>query len=358
MNVIVPVAGLGSRMRPLTLTRPKPLLHVAGAHLLDHALAPVRAALGAEVDSWVFVVDRFGGDVETFVRDELKLDAVFVRQSEPRGQAHAIAQAGDWLDGPVLIVFPDMVYDADLERLRSLSETDGTLFAAEVDDPQRFGVVTTDSRGHAKRLIEKPVEPVSRRAVVGLYHVADGARLGEALDRTIASGQQSKGEFYLASALQMMIDEGARFQVLPVRRWLDCGTLEDLQSANTVLLSEIAHSVPAGSVIDAEVRPPVHVAEGARIVGGVIGPGCFIGPGSLVEHSRLGPSVSVESTAQISRSTVSNSLLHTGVVVSDTTLSDSLVGSNVVLAGVDVRVVLGDECLVSADPAVSVSVAP
>lgn len=235
MNIILPVAGLGLRMRPHTLHRPKALLHVAGDTVLGHVLDDLAAAITA--DRWVFVVGHLGAQVEAWVRARYPFEARFVTQPQPRGQADAIALAREHLAGPVLIVFAaDTVFDIDLAGLADqTADVDGAVHLMPVDDPRRFGVAVLDAAGHVARFVEKPATPVSDLAVVGVYFVRDGAWLAHAIDRLVAERPPTAGEHYLADALQIMVDEGARLAARPVRAWVDCGTVPATLAAQRYL---------------------------------------------------------------------------------------------------------------------------
>jgi len=257
MRVILPVAGVGSRMRPLTDKTPKALIPVGGETLLGRALRPLARLRPRDV---VLVVGHLGDQIEAWARDVRDLPIRIVRQDRPLGQSHAIAQASEYLEGPILILFCDTLHDADLPSLFRLADhveaggargartalahddtganasgrpaksppPDGVLHVHPVDDPSRFGVAVIDSEGRVVRLVEKPEQATSDLAVVGVYYVRDGAALREAIATRLERGLPDGGEHYLADALQAMIDGGARFEARRVDTWLDCGTLADL----------------------------------------------------------------------------------------------------------------------------------
>mgnify|MGYP001108084675 CR=1 FL=1 len=190
VNVIIPAAGLGTRLRPHTHHRPKPLVTVAGDTVLGHVMNKL---LGLEVDNLVFIVGHLGEQLQTYATERYAgLRMHFVRQEALLGQAHALALAGEWLDGPVLIVFVDTLFDADLSGLTRIT-SDGVVFTHPVEDPSRFGVVTLGEGGVITRFVEKPTEPISNLAVVGLYYVRDGAGLRTAIARLIAEERRPAG---------------------------------------------------------------------------------------------------------------------------------------------------------------------
>jgi glucose-1-phosphate thymidylyltransferase len=317
MNVIIPVGGLGTRLRPFTWSRPKPLVSVAGKPLLSHVLDSLNEMT---IDRVVFVTGFLGEQIEDFVRSTFDFDAVFVRQDEPLGQSHAIIQARGHITGPTTIVFPDMIFDADLEQLESLP-SDGAIFVKEVDDPRRFGVVKLEDH-RVTAFIEKPETHVSNLAIMGIYYVKEIRKLFSAIDRQMNNGVQTKGEFFLADALQMMIDEGAEFTTIPASVWEDCGTIKALLDANRFLLSQA--SAPAqipGSVIN----PPVYIAPTAKVSNSVIGPNTSIGDGVTVEDA-----------------IVRDSIVDSGATIESTVLVSSIVGRNAVVRGEPMRVNVGD----------------
>lgn len=243
LSVVVPAAGAGRRMRPLGDARPKPLLEVAGAAMIDHALAPLR---GVPFDEAVFVVPPDDRGLRAHVLARGPSPARFVVQPEPLGQADAVARACAGVAGPVLVLLPDTIHDVDLGALARLdlgAAPDGILHVRRVDDPARFGVAVIED-GRVARLVEKPKDPVSDLAVVGVYWLRDAPALERAC-RAAAPG--AGGETYLAAALQVLIDGGARLEARPVATWLDCGTPEDLRATDRALRAGAVSGAAAGS---------------------------------------------------------------------------------------------------------------
>lgn len=246
MKVILPVAGRGERLRPVTDSVPKALVEVDGVPLLGHALAPVMALPAGAVEEIILVVGHLGDAIEPWYRQRYRLPLHVAHQAELNGQAGAIAQVADRLTGPLLILFCDTLHDADIGALARLGHSpdapDGVLHVKPVDDPRRFGVAVLDWEGYVKQLVEKPRNPISDLGVVGVYWIKDGARLARAItaliERDGPTHGEHYGEHYLADALQLMIDDGARFEARRVSRWLDCGTLQDLQNCERELIAE------------------------------------------------------------------------------------------------------------------------
>ncbi|MEX1158349.1 MAG: sugar phosphate nucleotidyltransferase [Thermomicrobiales bacterium] len=317
MNVIIPVGGLGTRLRPFTWSRPKPLVSVAGKPLLSHVLDSLQSLT---IDRIVFVTGFLGEQIEDFVRTNFDFDAVFVRQDEPLGQSHAIIQARGHVTGPTMIVFPDMIFEADLPQLESLT-SDGAIFVKEVDDPRRFGVVEL-AGDRVTAFTEKPEQPESNLAIMGIYYVKEIRQLFSAIDRQMGEDNRTQGEYFLADALQTLIDDGAEFTTIPASVWEDCGTIKALLSANRYLLSQLDDTVEIpGSVI----IPPVYIAPTAIVRRSVIGP-----------HTSIGDGVTVEDAI------VRDSIVDSGATIESTVLVSSIVGRNALVRGEPLRVNVGD----------------
>ncbi len=339
MKVLIPAAGLGTRLRPHTYHRPKPLLHVAGSTVLGHVLDRLR---GLPVDEMIFIVGHLGDQLEAHARSQVTVPLRFVTQSELKGQAHAISLAAPWLIGPLLIVFVDTIFEADLSGLEAL-DGDGVIFVSPVEDPRRFGVVTVDANGWITEFVEKSPQPKSNLAIAGLYYLRDGAWLARAVARLLQLGIQTKGEYYLADALQLMVGEGARFLTRRLTVWEDCGTREALLCANRYLLGRLVAGEAQGATLESvALRPPVHVAAGARIRGSVIGPYVHIGKDCTVESSVIGPYVSLAEGVSVTDSVIGNSILDAGSTVAGARLEDSLVGATASVRGAAAHLNIGD----------------
>jgi glucose-1-phosphate thymidylyltransferase len=326
VKVVIPVAGLGTRLRPHTYSKPKPLVHVAGKPVLGHILDQLRTLAVEEI---IFITGYLGYQIEEYVRANYDFPVRFVEQTELRGQAHALHLAADAIDRPVMIIFVDTIIKADLAALEATTE-DGVLFVREVEDPRRFGVaVLTD--GYVSRLVEKPKQPVSRLAVVGVYYLRNWQLLREALQEVIDRDLQTAGEYYLADALQVMIDHGARLRANPVEVWEDCGTLEALLQTNRYLLGN-GFSQEDTPTVNSILIPPVYVARSAR-----------------VENSILGPYASIADNAVVIGSIVRDSIVSDGARIVDGSLTGSLIGSNASVTGRTARLNVGDQSQVEVE---------
>ena len=327
LQVVVPLAGLGTRLRPHTHVRPKPLLSVAGKPILGYI---VDQLAGVDVEEVIFITGHLGDQIEQWAAEHCPYPSRFVEQRELRGQAHAISLVGDLLDRPTLIIFADTIFEADLTRLGE-GDYDGQLFVQEVEDPRRFGIAVIAQQGHIARLVEKPKEPVGNLAVVGIYYVRDPRALMRAIDQIIARDQQIGGEFYLADALQAMIDAGARFGVTIAPVWADCGTVEALLSTNRFLLANGHDRTPKAGP-GCAIIPPVNVD-----------------PSAVIERSVVGPNVSIAAGVTIVDSLVADSIVNDGARIENASLINSLVGSRAVVLGHRARVNVGDDSEVSVE---------
>ena len=320
MHVIIPVGGLGTRLRPHTWSKPKPLVTVAGKPILGHVLDHL---LSLPLETVVFITGFLGEQIEEYVREHYDLNVRFVEQPEPLGQSHAILQAKGLVEGPTLIVFPDLIFEADLATLAECN-ADGAIFVKEVEDPRRFGVVVFED-GRITRLVEKPQTPVSRLAVVGIYYLREIQDLFQAIEEQIARDLKKGNEFYLADALQLMIDAGRRFVWLPVSVWEDCGTVEALLATNRYLLSRQQQSVTTNVQANAVIIPPV-----------------VIDPTATVEHSVIGPYVSIGPKANVSHAIITDSIIDEGARITMATLTRSIVGRWADVQGDFMQVNVGD----------------
>ncbi len=323
MKAIIPAAGVGTRLRPHTYTLPKALLFVAGKPIISHILDDV-IALGPS--SVVLIVGYHGGLIEQYVKakyPDLKVD--FVTQAERRGIAHAIDMTKDVANTgeELLIVLGDTIIKSDLGKITSVEHN--ALGVREVEDPRRFGVAETDGT-RITNLVEKPAEPKSNLALVGLYWLQNSKPLFDAIRHIIDNDITTKGEYQITDALQLMIKNGAQFETFGIDDWFDCGKPEAMLETNRKLLEDKGEAAQVdGSVI----IPPVSISPDAEIVGSVIG-----------------PYVSVAEGAKVHNSVVRDSVLAEGCTVANAVLESSLVGPNAVVRGQRRTVDVGDSSII------------
>jgi glucose-1-phosphate thymidylyltransferase len=303
MKVIIPLAGFGTRLRPHTYTKPKPLVNVAGKPVLGHILDKLS---GLDIEEAIFIVGYLGERIEEYVRHNYDFRACYIEQKELKGQAHAISLAKGCGKGPVLTIFVDTIFEADLAAL-DLLESDGVIYVKEVTDPRRFGVVTLEN-GYISRFVEKPSSDISNLAVIGVYYLKDSLALFDAIDELIARDIQTKGEYFLADALQIMVGRGAKLEAWTVDVWEDCGTPESVLHTNRYLLDHGHDNGRSVQLSDSLVIHPVHIDPSATIVNSIVGPYVTIARGCSVHHSIIRDSI-IDEEAHIADSTIHKSLI-------------------------------------------------
>ena len=299
MKAVVPLAGKGTRLRPLTLSTPKPLLKVAGKAVLSFILDDL-VELG--VEEMVFIVGYLRDTVEAWISEQYPdLRAHYVLQEVQDGTAGAVALAEPYIDEEVLIVFADAVIEVDYGLIQDLDPGyGGVIWAMEVEDYQRYGVIVTDDAGNMARIVEKPSEPISKLANIGLYYIRDHALLFDGIRHTMSSDPGKAGEFYLTDAFQYMVDQGSRILPAPVEGWWDAGKPETLLETNEHLLRTGRGGVdPAATVEGAQIQEPVRIEAGAVVRGGRIGPNVTLESGVSafhceLEHTVVGPNAKLE----------------------------------------------------------------
>ncbi|MFQ5690614.1 MAG: sugar phosphate nucleotidyltransferase [Gemmatimonadota bacterium] len=327
MQAIIPLAGKGTRVRPHTHSRPKPLLRVANRPVLSHVVGKLEEV---GVDEVVCITGHLGDQIRTYLESEHPdLKARYVEQVSQLGTADAIRLAEPFVEGPVLIVFVDTLFEADFDVIRRRPEDDGIIWAKEVEDYRRYGVIVTDGEGYMTRIVEKPDRPISRLANIGVYYIRDHRHLFEGI-HAVMERDPHLGEYFLTDAFQYMIERGARLYTAQVGGWWDCGKPETLLETNRALLEMGLDRLPepaAGS----DVR--------------LSGPVC-IGDGVVLEDVELGPNVSVADGAVVARSRLRDCIVGAGARLEGCDLHDSLVGDEATLLGVEGRVNVGDHSIV------------
>ncbi|MEO0180536.1 MAG: sugar phosphate nucleotidyltransferase [candidate division WOR-3 bacterium] len=321
MHIIIPVAGKGTRLYPLTHTTPKPLIPVAGKPILGHMLErlvpldPERITLVVNPGTQ----DPIKGYAES-VAPSLVDCAV---QETPLGIAHAVMTGGIG-PGPSLIILGDTIIDAPL----AFWIREGDFMGVKpVDDPRRFGVVELDPDGRIVSAVEKPDEPKSNLALVGLYYLSDGAALKDAIERLIASETKTKNEYQITDAINLMLSAGWRPLAREIEEWFDCGKISTLLESNALLLEKYPPKAP--DLPGVEIVPPVSLHPTATIKGG-----------------RIGPHVTVMENANLEDCIISSSILSSSARLFNCQLRDSVIGRNAVVKGFSGSLCLGDDSVV------------
>ena len=318
MKVVLPMAGLGTRLRPHTYSKAKPLLPVAGKPVLAHLLDRLQ---GLDVEEYIFIVGHLAEQIEEYVEANYDFPARYVLQAEPLGQAHALHLAREHIDSPFLMIFVDTIFEADLTPIDEVA-SDGLVFVKEVDDPRRFGIALLEG-DRIVRFIEKPEEPVSNLALVGMYYVVNWSLLMGCVETLLKEGIQTKGEYYIADAFQLMVDRGAKLEVVTVDEWQDCGKPETLLATNRYLLEKGGpQEVEAENSV---IIPPVCIAESVTIRGSIVGPYVSAAEGCVIVNS-----------------IIRDSIIDEEAYVEGAILKGSLIGAHVQVRGKARRLDVGD----------------
>jgi glucose-1-phosphate thymidylyltransferase len=325
MKVIIPLAGKGTRLRPHTHVTPKPMLKVAGKPVMAYILEDLQK-LG-NVEQIIYITGHLKEKVEDYARS-FPFDSVFIEQVEQNGTATAVALAREYVDQPVLIIFVDTIFETDLSVIKT-TDADGIIWTKEVEDYQRFGVVVTDAEGNMTQIVEKPRDPISKRANIGLYYIKNWKLLFEGIEH-VQQQPTKLGEYFLTDAFQYMIDHGAKLKVIDVAGWYDAGKLDTLLETNRTMLEKGRARRPAAND-GSTIIDPVYIEDDVTLTGSTIGPNVAIGKGSVVEGSVLRDTIIGEQAR-----------------VTASRLNDSLIGDSTVVAGVSGSVTLGDHSEVKA----------
>jgi glucose-1-phosphate thymidylyltransferase len=328
MKIIIPMAGRGSRLRPHTLTVPKPLIPVAGKPIVQRLVEDLAKSYGGPIDEIAFIIGDFGAQVE---KDLLAIAATLgakgsiYHQREPLGTAHAILCAADSLEGNAIVAFADTLFRTDF---KIDTAQDGIIWVQEVEDPSAYGVVKLDAQGTITDFIEKPDTPVSNLAIVGIYYFRDAGYLRSEMQYLLDNNIKEKGEYQLTNALENMKRKGYAFKTGLIEEWLDCGNKEAVVHSNQRVLefNKDTNMVAASAVIENST---------------ILQP-CFIGENAVVKNSVIGPYVSIGAGTKINTSVIHNSIIQNNSKISDVVLKDSMIGNLVELSGTPSDINIGD----------------
>jgi glucose-1-phosphate thymidylyltransferase len=324
MKVVIPVAGMGTRLQPHTFSTPKSLMHVAGKPILGHILDLVKSI---DIEEVIFVTGPMGDKIRAFVKSNYSFPTRFVDQKEPLGLGHAIYCASRYFGhSPVLIILGDTILDFDITKF--IRSKNSVLGVKRIDaNARQFGIAFTAKNGMVKKLIEKP-DVESGLAVVGIYLIKDGVVLARTLDTMVSNGKKKANEYQLTDALQLMIDNGNPFSTSMIDGWFDCGGVKALLATNRYLL-------PRNSSTPKEIHKNNIIIEPVNIH-----------PTCEIFQSIIGPYVTIAQGARVTKCQITESIIESNATVSECVLENSIIGANGVLKGKKINLNIGDSSFV------------
>ncbi len=328
MKIIVPMAGRGSRLRPHTLTVPKPLVPVAGKPIVQRLVEDIAAVCEESIEEIGFVIGDFGKEVEAHlleVADSLGAKGHIFYQEEALGTAHAILCAKEIMDGKTIVAFADTLFRADFKLD---DDQDGIIWVQQVDDPSAFGVVKIDQDNYITDFVEKPSEFVSDLAIIGIYYFKDGNYLRENLQYLIDNDIKDKGEYQITDALERMKKAGTKFTPGKVQEWLDCGNRHATVYTNQRVLEFIKNEN--------------NTASSATLINSKIIEPCFIADNVKIENSIIGPHVSIGKNTEITGSILSNSIIQNDTILKGVNCKDSMIGNKAKVEQKSLSLSVGD----------------
>ncbi|MGP8216981.1 MAG: sugar phosphate nucleotidyltransferase [Bacteroidia bacterium] len=325
MKLIIPMAGIGKRMRPHTLTVPKPLLPVAGKPMVQHLVEDICKMTGEKIEEIGFVIGNFGKEVEQNllkVAEKTGARGKIFHQEEALGTAHAVLCASEMLEGKVIVAFSDTLFRGEVKIDAS---QDGVIWVQKVEDPKPFGVVKMDKQNIITDFVEKPREFISDLAIIGIYYFKDGAYLHKEMQYLIDNDIKEKGEYQLTNALENMKKKGTRFTVAQVTEWLDCGNKENMLYTNRRVLETKSGRKTTKHLENSIIIEP-----------------CYIEDTVSLKNSIVGPFVSIGRNTKIENSIISDAIIQDHTTISNANISSSMIGSYVQLEGRQHNLSIGD----------------
>lgn len=329
MRIIVPMAGMGKRMRPHTLTVPKPLIPIAGKPIVQRLVEDIAKVCQEPIEEVAFIIGDFGKAVEkqlVGIAESVGARGTITYQDEPLGTAHAILCAKESLEGKVVVAFADTLFKADFTLDTS---ADGTIWVQKVEDPRPFGVVKLNDQDEITDFVEKPETFVSDLAIIGIYFFQDGAYLRQELQYLLDNNILDKGEFQLTNALENMKNKGTVFVPARISEWLDCGNKDATVYTNQRYLEYLKEEKGL-------------VADSAQITNSVIIPPVYIGENAVLNNSVIGPHVAIGKGTRVSGSVILNSIVQESSQLKNVSISNSMVGNFVVYESQPKDLSLGD----------------
>jgi glucose-1-phosphate thymidylyltransferase len=318
LKIVIPMAGWGTRMRPHTWSKPKPLISVAGKTSLEYLLDMFKTLPDPENTEYVFIVGPYLGEMQIppFIKEHYpNLKVHYVVQHEMKGQSHAFYLAREYLKGQVITTWADTLFEADFSSLSSES-SDGVAWVKPVPDPRRFGIAEVGKDGWITRLIEKQNDMAKNQALVGCYYFKTGESLLDAIETQMERETTLKGEFYLVDAINIMLENGAKIRASSFGVWLDTGTFDTILDTNRYLLEH------GSSFSSQSINPNVSII-----------PPVFIHPSATIHNSIIGPHASIGPNCNINASHIEDSIIEEGTRINSSALVRSIVGRNCIVEG-------------------------
>ena len=311
MKIIVPMAGRGSRLRPHTLTIPKPLIPIAGKPIVQRLVEDIVRVCGKEVDEIAFIIGEFGKEVEESlvkIAEGLGAKGSIYYQDKPLGTAHAILCAQESLEGNCVVAFADTLFRADF----TLDNTkDGIIWVSQIDDPSAFGVVKLNKENLITDFVEKPETFVSDLAIIGIYYFKDGNNLKNELQYLLDNNIKDKGEYQLTNALENMKNKGVQFSTGEVVEWLDCGNKDATVHTNERVLDHNGNIISTTALLEnSEIIEP-----------------CFIGENAVIKNSKIGPYVSIGERTTVDKSSISKTIIQNESFIINSKINNSMIGN-------------------------------
>ena len=317
-KIVIPTAGWGTRMRPHTWNKPKPLVSVAGKTALEHLMDMFKTMPNQENLEYVFIVGPYLGELQlpAFIKEKYpQIKAHFVVQHEMKGQSHALWLAREYLHGPMQMVFSDTLIETDFSFLAH-ETADSVAWVMPVPDPRRFGVAEVGKDGYVTRFIEKPQTMENNLVIAGCYYFKEGRALIAAIEEQFERNMTLKNEFFLADAMSIMVEHGTKIRVHEINTWLDTGTIEATLDTNKVLLDKMGSKVGKFKGLNVEIIEP-----------------CAIDPSAEISNSTIGPHASIGANCKIENSTITESIIEAECEIKDAALSRSMVGRQAQVRG-------------------------
>ena len=330
MKIIVPMAGRGSRLRPHTLTVPKPLIPIAGKPIVQRLVEDIVSVCGdKKVDEIAFIIGDFGDQVEVDLKnvaENLGAKGSIYYQDKPLGTAHAIHCAADSMDDEIVVAFADTLFRADFTLD---TEADSVIWVKQVEDPSAFGVVQFAGDGTINNFVEKPKEFVSNLAIIGIYYFKDGLGLRKELKYLLDNNIMNKGEYQLTDALSSLLKQGKVFKPGTVNDWMDCGNKAITVETNSKMLGYLEGKD--------ELRGENITLENSTII-----EPCYIGSNVVLKNATVGPNVSLGDHCVVEDAAIEGSLIQTNSTITNINLKDSMIGNHAHVDGRWTSLSLGD----------------